>query len=105
MQNISKIGEHVSFVGVNECGADAYESTQQIFLAGLALQLFSFFLFVLVALRFIYRVRTMEPEAWTMDRAQPWHRNWRTLVFVLIVSSVGILVRPSLPFICHWATS
>ena len=69
----------------------------QIFLAGLVLQLFSFFCFMLVALRFLHRVRTREPHTWAKDATLPWHRDWRTLLCVLLVSSVGILVR--LPFL------
>ncbi|RPD81652.1 RTA1-domain-containing protein [Lentinus tigrinus ALCF2SS1-7] len=73
-QKLSKTGEH-------------------IFLAGLALQLASFAFFVLVALRFLYRVKTMEPHTWAMDREKPWHRDWRALSYVLLISSVGILIR------------
>ena len=69
-------------------------------MAGLVLQLVSFFLFMLVALRFIHRVRTLEPDTWSMDAALPWHRDWRTLVYVLMVSSVGILVRLFPPTSC-----
>ena len=64
----------------------------QIFLAGLALQLASFFLFVLVVLRFLFRVATMEPHTWRMDAEKPWHKDWRTLSYALIVSSIGIMV-------------
>ena len=65
------------------------------------LQLFSFFCFMLVALRFLHRVRTREPHTWAKDAALPWHRDWRTLLCVLLVSSVGILVRlpPFPPFL------
>ncbi|KAH9912262.1 RTA1-like protein, partial [Epithele typhae] len=92
-QKLSKTGEHVSTLVVF-----AFESARstlcvQIFLAGLVLQLASFFLFMLVVLRFLCRVRKMEPSTWAMDAALPWHRDWRTLAGVLIVSSVGILVR------------
>ncbi|KAI0639047.1 RTA-like protein [Trametes polyzona] len=73
-QKLSKTGEH-------------------IFLAGLVLQLFSFAVFVILALRFLYRIKTMDPHVWTVDADKPWHRDWRTLGFVLIVSSVGILIR------------
>ncbi|KAH9891035.1 RTA1-like protein [Cubamyces lactineus] len=73
-QKLSKTGEH-------------------IFLAGLVLQLVSFALFIILALRFLYRIKTMDPHVWTVDAAQPWHRDWRTLGAVLIVSSIGILVR------------
>ncbi|KAH9853036.1 RTA1-like protein [Lenzites betulinus] len=66
---------------------------EHIFLAGLALQLASFAVFVLLALRFLYRIRTIDPQVWTVDAAQPWHRDWRTLALVLIVSSIGILIR------------
>ncbi|RDX56235.1 RTA1-domain-containing protein [Lentinus brumalis] len=73
-QKLSKTGEH-------------------IFLAGLALQLASFAFFVLVSLRFLYRVKTREPDTWAMDADKPWHRDWRSLSYVLLISSVGILIR------------
>ncbi|KAI0724209.1 RTA1-domain-containing protein [Cerioporus squamosus] len=73
-QKLSKTGEH-------------------IFLAGLALQLASFAFFVLVSLRFLYRVKTREPNTWAMDADKPWHRDWRSLSYVLLISSVGILIR------------
>lgn len=56
------------------------------------LQLASFFLFVVVALRFLFRVATMEPHTWRMDAEKPWHKDWRTLSYALIVSSIGIMV-------------
>ncbi|KAI0374517.1 RTA1-like protein [Pilatotrama ljubarskyi] len=73
-QQLSKTGEH-------------------IFLAGLALQLASFALFIMLALRFHYRIKTMDPHIWTVDAGKPWHQDWRMLGFVLLVSSVGILIR------------
>ncbi|KAI0768626.1 RTA1-domain-containing protein [Trametes elegans] len=73
-QSLSKTGEH-------------------IFLAGLILQLISFGLFTLLALRFHYRIKTMDPHVWTVDAAKPWHRDWRMLGLILIISSIGILVR------------
>ncbi|KAI0757343.1 RTA1-domain-containing protein [Daedaleopsis nitida] len=66
---------------------------EHIFLAGLALQLLSFFCFMVVAVRFLYRVKTMEPITWAMDASKPWHSDWRTLSSVLLISSVGIFVR------------
>ena len=46
----------------------------------------------MVSLRFLYRVKTMEPNTWAMDADKPWHRDWRTLSGALLVSSVGIFV-------------
>ncbi|EIW64953.1 RTA1-like protein [Trametes versicolor FP-101664 SS1] len=68
---------------------------EHIFLAGLVLQLASFAVFVIVALRFLFRIKTMDPHVWTVDgvAGKPWHRDWRTLALVLIISSVGILIR------------
>ncbi|CDO75869.1 hypothetical protein BN946_scf184672.g2 [Trametes cinnabarina] len=73
-QKLSKTGEH-------------------IFLAGLVLQLISFALFVILALRFLFRIKTMDPHVWAVDAEKPWHRDWRMLGSVLIVSSIGILIR------------
>ncbi|TBU64716.1 RTA1-domain-containing protein [Dichomitus squalens] len=73
-QSLSKTGEH-------------------IFLAGLVLQLVSFFFFVIVALRFLFRVAAREPQTWAVDAQKPWHQDWRTLSYVLIVSSIGIMIR------------
>ncbi|KII95141.1 hypothetical protein PLICRDRAFT_96258 [Plicaturopsis crispa FD-325 SS-3] len=64
-----------------------------IFLAGIALQLASFFVFTCVYLVFLYRVRTRSPAAWTMDQGKPWYRDWRSLAGALLVSCVGILIR------------
>ncbi|KAI1797551.1 RTA1 like protein-domain-containing protein [Ganoderma leucocontextum] len=55
-QGLSKTGEHVYILG------------------GLTLQLASFFVFVVVVLRFLFR-------------------DWRTLSYVLIISSIGIMIR------------
>ncbi|KAI0823126.1 RTA1-like protein [Trametes gibbosa] len=66
---------------------------EHIFLAGLVLQLASFAVFVILALRFLYRVKSRDPHVWAVDAEKPWHRDWRTLALVLIVSSVGILIR------------
>ncbi|KAI0762726.1 RTA-like protein [Fomes fomentarius] len=66
---------------------------ERIFLTGLALQLVSFFLFVLVVVRFLYRVKTMEPKTWVKDANKRWHSDWRFLSGVLLVSSAGVLVR------------
>lgn len=94
---LAKTGEHVSLPSPSGARVVALTRHTQIFLAGLALQLASFAVFVLLALRFLYRIRTIDPQVWAVDAAQPWHRDWRTLALVLIVSSIGILVSPSFP--------
>ncbi|KAI0823125.1 RTA1-like protein [Trametes gibbosa] len=66
---------------------------EHIFLAGLILQLASFGIFVILALRFLYRVKSRDSHVWAVDAEKPWHRDWRTLALVLIVSSVGIFIR------------
>ncbi|KAI0651489.1 RTA-like protein [Trametes meyenii] len=73
--------------------AKLHTTGEHIFLAGLILQLVSFALFTLLALRFLYRVKTRDPHVWATDAAKPWHEDWRTLALVLLVSAAGILVR------------
>ncbi|EGO01945.1 hypothetical protein SERLA73DRAFT_177602 [Serpula lacrymans var. lacrymans S7.3] len=68
-----------------------------IFLAGLVLQLVSFFSFSCLFCFYIYRVYTSEPEVWTRDTKgvakKPWFRDWRTLAGALGLSCIGILIR------------
>ncbi|GLB33878.1 putative RTA1 like protein [Lyophyllum shimeji] len=64
-----------------------------IFLAGLTIQLFSFFLFTCVYLLFLYRLYRHTPLTWAKDRGEPWYKDWRTLAFALIISCIGILIR------------
>jgi len=65
----------------------------RIFLAGLALQLLSFFIFTCIYLLFVYRVRKFQPQIWAMDRLKRWYYDWRALAATLTVSCVGILIR------------
>ena len=65
----------------------------QIFLAGLALQLASFVVFVLIYLLFLYRVHKHKPSAWNQDKGMAWYKNWLSLAGALSLSCVGILVR------------
>ena len=80
----------------------AHPSPIQIFLAGLALQLISFFIFTLIFIRFLLRVRTQAPHVWSPSPSLVWWRDWRTLAAAMSLSCVGILVRPlSPPFPSH----
>ncbi|KAH0587652.1 hypothetical protein H2248_006419 [Termitomyces sp. 'cryptogamus'] len=63
-----------------------------VFLAGLALQLFSFFIFFCIYLLFLYRVHQC-PDVWMKDQHGPWYEDWRTLASVLMISCIGILIR------------
>ncbi len=45
----------------------------------------------MVVLRFLFLVATKEPHTWHMDAQKPWHKDWRTLSYVLIISSIGIM--------------
>ncbi|KAH0840126.1 RTA1-domain-containing protein [Lanmaoa asiatica] len=65
----------------------------KIFLTGLVLQLASFTLFSCIYARFLYRVYTLERNAWEVDKTQPWHRDWRTLAATMAVSCICILIR------------
>ncbi|KAF9464496.1 RTA1 like protein-domain-containing protein [Collybia nuda] len=65
----------------------------RVFLAGLAAQLLSFFIFTCIYLVFIYRVYTKKRRAWTMDQLNMWYRDWRILALVLFTSCIGILIR------------
>lgn len=75
----------------------AHPSPIQIFLAGLALQLLSFFIFTLIFIRFLIRVRTHAPHVWSPSPSLVWWRDWRTLAAAMSLSCVGILVRPPSP--------
>ncbi|KAI0080969.1 RTA1-domain-containing protein [Panus rudis PR-1116 ss-1] len=66
---------------------------QDIFLAGLILQLVSFALFTIIYLRFLYRVRKYEPYVWRKHSRLPFLQDWRSLAFALCISAVGVLVR------------
>ncbi|KAF8076467.1 RTA1-like protein [Lyophyllum atratum] len=65
----------------------------RIFLAGLAAQLLSFFVFTFIYLLFLYKVYRHAPHVWAKDQPEAWCRDWRTLACVLITSCVGILIR------------
>jgi len=89
---IQAVGGSVS-IAANDIKTNKLGSN--IFLAGLVLQLFSFLLFTLMYLRFVYRVKTYRPEVWSRGTAlnTPWYKDWRALAFALFVSCIGILVR------------
>jgi hypothetical protein len=65
----------------------------KIFLAGLALQLASFFLFAVVYFIFLYRVRKHAPSVWNPKPVPVWSKHWHTLALAIVVSCVGILVK------------
>ncbi|TFK43477.1 RTA1-like protein [Crucibulum laeve] len=65
----------------------------RVFLAGLAAQLLSFFVFTCLYIVFLNRVRKYQPEVWNMDANKSWLTSWRTLAVVLFVSCIGILIR------------
>ncbi len=67
----------------------------QIFLAGLIIQLISFFIFSVIYLRFLFLVHKHERTAWLKDEGNGRWNDWRTLAFVLFLSCIGILVRAS----------
>ncbi|KIY49274.1 RTA1-domain-containing protein [Fistulina hepatica ATCC 64428] len=65
-----------------------------IFLAGLALQLLSFFIFTCVYLLFLYRIHKYERSVWERDCGiLPWYKNWLALAATLFLSCIGILIR------------
>ncbi|KZO94796.1 RTA1-domain-containing protein [Calocera viscosa TUFC12733] len=61
-----------------------------IFVAGLAMQLLSFFLFTLMYLRFLWRLRKLMPDTWNTAK---WYQSWKLLSFLLLLSCGGILIR------------
>lgn len=65
---------------------------QRIFLAGLALQMASFFIFTVIFVIFMYRVWKNEPELWDTSNVH-WNESWKTLAAALSISCVGILIR------------
>lgn len=74
----------------------------QIFLAGLALQMISYFFYTGVYGLFIYRIYTRSPEVWIRSKTieadgsrvveYKWWRDWRAFAGALTLSCVGILV-------------
>ncbi|KIJ70024.1 hypothetical protein HYDPIDRAFT_77204 [Hydnomerulius pinastri MD-312] len=66
-----------------------------IFLAGLVLQLVSFLFFTVLYVRFLLRIRALEPYIWTRDSDKPWFNDWRALAGALCISCVMILIRCS----------
>ncbi|KAJ7904703.1 RTA1-like protein [Mycena olivaceomarginata] len=64
-----------------------------ISLAGLAMQAASFLSFTCIFFVFIHRVRTHEPEAWTLHASKKWHQDWRTLAAAMTFSFLGIIIR------------
>lgn len=67
----------------------------RIFLAGLALQLLSYLIFITVYITFLVRIRTRRPEVWNMDKelGTKWFSRWKTLAGAFMLSCIGILVR------------
>ncbi|PSS05419.1 hypothetical protein PHLCEN_2v3908 [Hermanssonia centrifuga] len=65
----------------------------RIFLAGLAMQLVSFVLFLALYIRFLWRMHKYEPETWKKDEGLPWYKDWRSLAVAMFISCIGILVR------------
>ncbi|PSS30987.1 hypothetical protein PHLCEN_2v2475 [Hermanssonia centrifuga] len=53
-----------------------------IFLAGLIIQLISFFIFSVIYLRFLFLVHEHERAAWLKDEGNGRWNDWRTLAFV-----------------------
>lgn len=70
--------------------------SKQVFLTGLALQLFSFLIFTCIFVLFLYRVRKYQYEIYLKDQALVWYKDWRALAGTMIVSCIGILVRPAI---------
>ncbi|EMD37789.1 hypothetical protein CERSUDRAFT_114448 [Gelatoporia subvermispora B] len=66
---------------------------QDIFLAGLILQLISFSVFVAMYVRFLLLVRKSEPLLWHDDQNKPWYKDWRCLAYAILISSIGVFVR------------
>ncbi|KAF5318767.1 hypothetical protein D9619_010878 [Psilocybe cf. subviscida] len=69
------------------------QTGSNIFLAGLILQLISFFTFCIVFVVFLHRVRMHCPDVWSKDKGLPWYNNWLTLAGALGVSCIGIIIR------------
>ncbi|KAH8830933.1 RTA1-like protein [Flagelloscypha sp. PMI_526] len=65
----------------------------RVFLAGLALQLLSFLIFTVIFTVFMWRIRTHSPEIWNKDQGVVWHRDWRALAVVMVISCIGVLIR------------
>lgn len=64
----------------------------KLFLAGLVLQLVSFFFFACIFVRFMILVRIRAPEIWKKDEGKKWYEDWRSLARAMQISCAGILV-------------
>ncbi|KAL7410356.1 RTA1 like protein-domain-containing protein [Mrakia frigida] len=62
----------------------------KIFLAGIILQLISFFFFTMLTLHFAYNVRKHEPALWSGTKED---RRWKQLLYALLWTCVGFLIR------------
>jgi hypothetical protein len=62
----------------------------------------SFLIFTCIYIVFLFRVRMLKPDVWTLDREKPWYRDWRTLAGALFVSCAGILVRDNVSSVSSW---
>jgi len=72
---------------------DKIKLGQNLFLAGLAMQMGSFALFSALYGVFLIRVRKYAPEVWHSQTPVPWYRNWKALAAALALSCIGILIR------------
>ncbi|KAB5592102.1 Protein RTA1 [Ceratobasidium theobromae] len=94
------ISDLVTFA-VQACGGgmstsndlDRLTTGQNLFLAGLAMQMASFALFSALYIVFLVRVYRNAPEVWHHNPPVPWYQNWKTLAIALGLSCVGILIR------------
>ena len=98
----NRLGSHVrNFFRDASTKADILpRSTNKIFLAGLVIQLVSFFLFTCMYLRFLQRIYFYHPEIWQRDSRAHWFNDWRILALALFISCIGILVGTSAALSC-----
>jgi hypothetical protein len=88
------IGQKACPPNNHEVDMNRLTTNTQLFLIGLILQLVSFVVFVLMYLRWLFLVRSREPEVWECSRRQSQQRDWRTLAIALGVSCLFVIVRP-----------
>lgn len=66
----------------------------QLFLYGLIIQLISFIIYTLIFALFVYRLKTQRTKEW-YNRPNGLYGHWLALVYVLVISCIGILVSQS----------
>lgn len=72
---------------------EAMQDGETIVIAGLAVQLFIFGVFVMVVAVFHYRMRTQSTYASVTARPKSWHTSWENMLYAMYAACFLIFVR------------